>query len=166
MATRSGSVDPGLLLYLLRNGITDVAGLEYALDHCSGLAGMTGTNGDVRDVLRDRAAGDRDAAVAIQVYLHRLRREIGAVAMSLDRLDAVVFTGGVAEHQPGLLAELVDGLGLLGVTVDPERLPAEGDRVVSPTAAAVQVLVVTAREDLEVARQTTAVVAARAVRPN
>jgi acetate kinase len=154
MSTRSGSVDPGLLLHLLRDDVTDVAGLERALEHGSGLAGLTGTSGDLRDVLAAREAGDPDAALALRVYLHRLRREIGAMAVSLDRLDAVVFTGGVAEHQPGLVAELVDGLGLIGVTVEPDLVPGHGDRVVSRMTAAVRVLVVTAREDLEIARQT------------
>jgi acetate kinase len=157
MATRSGSVDPGLLLYLLRCGVTDVAGLDEALDRSAGLAGMTGTSGDVREVLAARAAGDADAALAIEVYLHRLRREIGAAAASLDRLDALVLTGGVAEHQPTLVAELVAKLGIFGVRAQRDRLDATGDRVVSPDTASVRVLVVTAREDLEIARQTTSV---------
>jgi len=158
MATRSGSVDPGLLLYLLREGVADVAGLEQVLDRGSGLAGMTGTTGDMREVVAARDAGDPDAELAVRVYLHRLRREIGAVSASLDRVDAVVVTGGVAEHQPGLVAELVEGYGL---TLDADRLRGRGDRVVSPTGAAVRVLVVTAREDLEIARQATTVMAAQ-----
>ncbi len=161
MATRSGSVDPGLLLYLLRIGVTDVAGLTDALDRSSGLAGMTGTNGDVREVLTARAAGDPDAIVAIGVYLHRLRREIGAAVVSLDRVDALVLTGGVAEHQPRLIAELVRPLGVLGMATDPARLMGAGDRVVSPAGAGVRVLVVTAREDLEIARQVTGILTAR-----
>ncbi|HEX5115318.1 MAG TPA: acetate/propionate family kinase [Pseudonocardiaceae bacterium] len=160
MATRSGSVDPGLLLYLLRQEMTDVPGLEQVLDRQSGLAGMSDTSGDIREVLAARAAGDPAATLAIQVYLHRLRREIGAQAMALDRLDAVVFTGGVAEHQPGLVSELIGGLTLLGLDIDPVRARQTGDRVISPTTAATSVLVVTAREDLTIARQTTAVVAA------
>lgn len=164
MATRAGSVDPGLLLYLLRTGVTDVTGLEWALDRESGLAGMTGTGGDIRAVLAARAAGDFPAALAIQVYLHRLRREIGAMAVALDRVDAVVFTGGVAEHQPGLVAELAAGAEVLGLTVDPDLMRASGDRVVSRRDTTPRVLVVTAREDLEIARQTTTVVSALAVR--
>jgi acetate kinase len=154
MATRSGSVDPGLLLHLLRSGVTDVAELDDVLDRSSGLAGMTGTSGDMREVLVARAAGDPDASIAIEVYLHRLRREIGAMVSSLDRLDVVVLTGGVAEHQPALLGELAGKLAVFGVWVDPVSLAARGDRVVSPVGAAVRVVVVTAREDLEIARQT------------
>jgi acetate kinase len=162
MATRSGSVDPGLLLYLLRSGVTDAAGLNDVLERGSGLAGMTGTGGDVRDVLAARDRGDPDARTAIEVYLHRLRREIGAMVASLDRLDALVFTGGVAEHQPALLAELCGELGVFGVRVDSGLLSAEGDRLVSGAYAPVRVLVVSAQEGLEIARQTTLAMAARA----
>jgi acetate kinase len=158
MSTRSGTVDPGLLLYLLRADVTDVPGLEQALDRRSGLAGLTGTSGDIREVLAARETSDPDAELAVAIYLHRLRREIGAVSACLDRLDALVLTGGVAEHQPGLVAELVGGLGLLDVMVDPDRLADKGDRVVSRDSAAVRALVVTAREDLEIARQTTQLV--------
>ncbi len=162
MATRSGTVDPGLLLYLLRAGVTDVACVEETLDRRSGLAGMTGTSGDMREVLAARASGDQDAELAVTVYLHQLRRQIGAMAAALDRLDAVVLTGGVAEHQPRLVADLVGGLGLLGLSVDSDRLWGRGDRVISPVGAGVRVLVVTAREELEIAAQaTTAVTVAR-----
>jgi acetate kinase len=154
MATRSGSLDPGLVLHLLQLGAADAEGLGHALEHRSGLAGMTGTSGDVREVLAARATGDGDARVAIEVYLHRLRRELAAVAVSLGRLDAVVFTGGVAEHQPGLLGELVDGLAPLGIRYDGSRLGESGDRVISPEQPGVRVLVLTAQEDLEIARET------------
>ncbi|HET6504368.1 MAG TPA: acetate kinase [Amycolatopsis sp.] len=152
MGTRSGSVDPGLLLHVLSTGELGVAELTDALYHRSGLAGMTGTSGDPREVLAARAAGDHDAEAGIAVYLHRLRREIGAAAMCLDRLDAVVFTGGVAEHQPALLTELADGLSTLGLYVSPSRVANVGDRVVSADDALVTALVLTSREDLELAR--------------
>ncbi|MTD59659.1 acetate/propionate family kinase [Amycolatopsis pithecellobii] len=160
MATRSGSVDPGLLLHVLATGDVDVPGLRDALYHRSGLAGMTGTTGDLRDILAARAAGDQAAGAAVAVYLHRLRREIGAVAMSLDRLDAVVFTGGVAEHQPGLIAELVHGLPLLGLEIDTSRLAGTGDRLISPPGAAVSLCAIAAGEDVELAREATALLAA------
>lgn len=155
MATRSGSVDPGLLLYLLETGVTDAAGLATALARESGLAGMTGTNGDLRQVLAAVRAGNADARLAVDVYGHRLRREIGAMAASLDRVDAVVFTGGVAEHQPALVANIVRGLPVLGLAVDDDRVAGSRDRLISPDGAATGVLVVTAREDLEIARQVT-----------
>lgn len=165
MGTRSGSVDPGLLLHLLDLGVTSSSGLAHVLSYQSGLAGMTGTSGDLREVLRVRNAGDPDATLAIEVYLHRLRREIGAVSASLERLDALVFTGGVAEHQPALLAELLDRLRLLAVAVDPVRLRESGDRVISPIGARVPVLLISAREDLEMARQTRSLLTGRASGP-
>ncbi len=149
MATRSGSVDPGLLLHLLDAGIVEPRELSDLLNHGSGLAGMTGTDGDMRTVLPARTRGDRDAELTVDVYMHRLRREIAAVAASLDRLDAVVFTGGVATHNPQLLGEIVDGLGLFGMSAVHELLAAAGDRVVSPLGVLPRVLVITAREDLE-----------------
>ncbi|WP_043728060.1 acetate/propionate family kinase [Kutzneria sp. 744] len=130
MATRPGALDPGLLLYLARE--VPLETLDVALNHHCGLAGMSGTNGDLREVLAARAQGCPDADLAVRVYLHRLRREIAAARTSLPRLDALVLTGGVAEHQPGLLDELAAGLEFLGV---------------APT-------VTPAREDLEMARQT------------
>nr|WP_273942113.1 acetate kinase [Kutzneria chonburiensis] len=130
MATRPGALDPGLVLHLAREMPMDV--LDAGLNHHSGLAGMSGTTGDLREVLAARAQGCPDADLAARVYLHRLRREIAAVRTSLPRLDALVLTGGVAEHQPGLLDELAQGLEFLGV---------------APT-------VTPAREDLEMARQT------------
>lgn len=160
MATRSGSVDPGLLLHVLATGEVTVAQLTHTLYRESGLKGMTGTSGDLREVLAADRAGDRNAHTALEIYRHRLRREIGAMAMSLERLDAVVFTGGVAEHQPEMIGEIVAGCRLLGLAADAWRLAADGDRVVSANDAAIPVLILTAREDLELARGAEAVLSA------
>ncbi|MBP2328137.1 acetate kinase [Kibdelosporangium banguiense] len=159
MATRSGSVDPGLLVHLLEQKIVRVEELSDVLYHHSGLAGMSGTSGDLRDVLAARARGERDAALAVEVYVHRLRREIGALAASLDRLDAVVFTGGVAVHNPDLVAEIAGGLGVLGVRVVNRLMAAHGDRVVSPWGALPRVFMITDREELELAKQAEAAMA-------
>ncbi|MCS7479357.1 acetate/propionate family kinase [Umezawaea endophytica] len=153
MATRSGGLDPGLLLHVQRTGGLSAGEVESALTHHSGLAGLSGTSGDVRRVLAARAAGDEHADLAIRVYLHRLRREIGAARVSLDRLDALVLTGGVAEHEPALVAELLDGLAHLGIAVAPAALAGTGDRVVSPETARTRVLLVAAGEDVEIAHQ-------------
>ncbi|ADG98812.1 acetate kinase [Segniliparus rotundus DSM 44985] len=158
MSTRSGSVDPGLLLHLLGTGVTDTAGMNETLERSSGLAGMTGTSGDLRKVLALRAAADPDATLAVDVYLHRLRREIAAAAASLGRLDALVLTGGVAEHEPDLMGELLSDLGVLGIHVEQAALRASGDRVVSPLGASPRVLMLAAREELEIARQAELVV--------
>jgi acetate kinase len=155
MATRSGSVDPGLLTWLLEHGGVDVGSLTTALEHQSGLRGLTGTSGDFRDVLAGRADGDADCVLAFDVYLHTLVREIGAMAASAGGLDLLVFTGGVGEHQPEVRAAAAERLGHLGVALDSEANAAAGsDAVVTASGAAVDTVVVTAAEAAEVARLT------------
>jgi acetate kinase len=98
--------------------------------------------------------GDQRAGLAIRVHTHRLRREIAAMAAAMDGLDALVFTGGIGEHQPEVRAEAAAGLGFLGVAVNPQQNGAiRGDGDISAAGAPVRTLVVTAREDLEIARQ-------------
>jgi acetate kinase len=146
MATRPGNLDPGLVLYLLRHSGLSADELGHALEHKSGLAGLSGGSGDLREL---------DQPDVLAVYLHRLRREIAAMAASLHGLDTLVFTGGVGEHQPMVRAAAADGLGFLGVQVDPAaNLAATSDADISEAGAAVRTLVVTAREDVEIARQT------------
>ena len=145
MASRPGSVDPGLLLWLIRRRGVHAAALEDTLEHRSGLTGLAGT-GDMRELLR---RSDADARLALGVYLHRLRAGIAAMAAAMDGLDALVFTGGVGEHASAIRARAADGLGFLGLAVDPARnAGAGGDAEIGD-----RVLVVTAREDLEMARQ-------------
>lgn len=154
MATRSGSVDPGLVVWLVEHGGLDAGEVGHGLEHDAGLAGLSGTSGDLRDVLAARRGGDADAALAVDVYVHRLRREIAAMAAALDGVDVVVFTGGVGEHGFEVRAETVAGLGFLGLALDPEANAAtttDGD--VSAPGAGARTVVVTAREDLEIARQ-------------
>jgi acetate kinase len=160
MATRSGSVDPGLILWLLQYGGLTAGEVSDGLERRSGLAGLAGGTGDMRDVHAAAAAGSADAALAVQVYLHRLRREIAAMAAAMDGLDALAFTGGVGEHDPVIRAGTAAGLGFLGVTVDAARnQSAAGDADISAGGATVRTVVITAREDAEIARQTRAVVA-------
>lgn len=161
MATRSGSVDPGLLIWLLRRGGLGVNELSHALEKSAGLAGLAcvpGGSGDMREVRAAADAGSVTARLAIDVHAHRLRREIAAMAAAMDGLDALVFTGGIGEHQPQVRAEATDGLSFLGVAIDPERNDqARGssgnDADISADSAPVRTLVITAREDLEIARQ-------------
>lgn len=158
MATRSGSVDPGALMWLQTARGVDAERMSTALEHESGLAGLTGV-GDMRDVERRAAAGDSDAAVAIGVYVHRACAHLASVAASLDRVDALVFTGGVGEHAVELRESICAGLGVLGM---PRRIAtaADGaDAVVSAREARPAVLVVRAREDLEMAREVRSVLA-------
>jgi acetate kinase len=133
MATRSGTVDPGLVLWLLEHGQVDAATVADALEHDAGLLGLTGT-ADMREVLRRAGAGDPTAALGRDVYLHRLRAGIAAMAAALDGIDTLVFTGGVGERSAEIRLGTLDGLGFLGVTEARTR-------------------VIAAREDLEIARQ-------------
>jgi acetate kinase len=160
MATRSGTVDPGLLLWLLRNAGLGEMAMSDALERRSGLVGLAGT-GDMREVLRAAEAGGGDARTALDVYAHRLRAAVASMAAAMDGLDALVFTGGIGERAAPVRAEAARGLGFLGVAVDAGRnAGVDGDADVSTAAATVRTLVVRAREDLEVARQVREVLAA------
>jgi acetate kinase len=157
MVTRSGSVDPGLLLWLLRHGGLTIDDVEEALEHRSGLAGLSGTSGDLRDVLAARAAGDPYAGLAFDVFVHRLAREAAAMTAATGGLDVLVLTGGIGEHVPLVRAAVVGRLGHLGVAVDEDlNARATGDADISARGAGASTVVVTAREDVEIARQTRA----------
>jgi acetate kinase len=159
MATRSGSVDPGLVLWLLRHGGLDAEEVEDGLEHGSGLRGLAG-DADMRAVLAAAADGSPDARLALDVYVHRLRAAIAAMAASLGGLDALVFTGGVGERSAEVRAAAAAGLGFLGVAVDEDpQAPVAPDAQISARGATVRTLVVAAREDLEIARQVRAVLA-------
>jgi acetate kinase len=152
MATRAGSVDPGLVLWLQQYAGLDANLVSDVLEHESGLAGLTGGSGDMREVLRDASAGERRAMLALDVYVHRLRREIAAMTAALGGLDVLVFTGGVGEHSPEVRAATAAGLGYLGVALDAGRnRVATADADIGAAGAQVRTLVVTAREDLEIA---------------
>ncbi len=112
MASRSGSVDPGLLLHQLRQGM-DVAELDVALNRQSGLLGLSQTSADMRDLRRAAAAGETGASLAIAVFRHRLLQGIGAMAASLGGADAIALTGGIGEHDQALAAELRQALAWL-----------------------------------------------------
>ncbi len=153
MATRSGSVDPGMLLWLLEREDVTAAQLADALEHRSGLLGLGGS-ADMRELLDRAGAGEERAELALAVYLRSLRAAIGAMAAALGGLDTLVFTGGVGERAPLVRERACESLGFLGVALDAERNRAHGgDRVVSAADAAVAVLVIAAREDREIARQ-------------
>lgn len=162
MATRSGSVDPGLLLWLLEHTHMSEQKLAFALEHESGLQGLSGS-ADMRVVLASAAQGDPSSTLALEVWDHRLRALIAAMAAALGGLDALVFTGGIGEQSAPIRARAVAGLGFLGLEIDPDlNAAASGDLELTVKGARTRTLVVAAREDLEIARQTRAVLAARA----
>ena len=156
MATRSGSVDPGLLLWLLEHEGVDAAELSRALEHESGLLALAGS-ADMRELLRRQ---DSEARLAIDVYVHRLRASIAAMTAALGGLDALVFTGGVGENSAEIRERTAAGLGYLGVAIDSDmNRMAAPDADVSASNAAARTLLVAAREDLEIARQVRSVLA-------
>ena len=157
MATRSGSVDPGMLLWLLEHEQLTAAELADALEHRSGLLGLAGT-ADMREILTRAGAGDQRAQLALDVYLHSLRAGIAAMAAALGGLDALVFTGGVGERAAEVRSYTVAGLAFLGVSLDEARnRRATTDAEIGAADAPVRTLMLTAREDLEIARQVRAV---------
>jgi acetate kinase len=162
MATRSGTVDPGLVLWLEEHVGTPPAELAATLEHRSGLLGLAGT-ADMRAVVAAAAAGDADARLALGVYLHRLRAGIAAMTAALGGLDTLVFTGGVGENAPQVRAGAAAGLGFLGIELDPARNEAgeavDGAVRIGRDGAPVQAFVIAAREDIEIARQVRTVLA-------
>jgi acetate kinase len=154
MVTRSGDVDPGLLMWLLQHGGVSVDELNLTLENGSGLKGLSGTSGDLREVLAGQAAGDPDCTLAFDVFIHYLCREIAAMTAAVGGLDALVMTGGIGEHAPLVRAQVATRLAFLGLEIDPSRNEgADGDADISSTTAAVRTVVVSAREDLQIARQ-------------
>lgn len=162
MATRSGSVDPGLVLWLAEHARTPPAELAATLEHRSGLTGLTGT-ADMREVLSRAARGDPDAVLGRDVYLHRLRGAIASMAAALGGLDALVFTGGVGENSPEIRQRAAAGLEFLGVAVDPAPNGSSGgaeDYEISAEGAAARSFVIAAREDKQIAAEVRSVLAA------
>lgn len=153
MATRSGDVDPGLLLWLQQHAGFAPETIAEGLEKRSGLLGLAGS-ADMREVLAAEAAGEPNATLAVGVYVHRLRKGIAAMTASLGGLDALVFSGGVGEHAPSIRARAADGVAFLGLAIDRERNEAgDRDREIGQPGATAATLVVESREDLEIARQ-------------
>ena len=154
MATRSGSIDPGALIWLQQHRQVSVDELAQVLEARSGLLGLAGT-ADMAEVLRRAQARDEDALLAMDVYVHRLAEGIAAMTAAMHGLDVVVFTGGVGENSPEVRRRTAASLGFLGALLDErtnEEVGAEG--LISDEGSAVAIAVVTSREDLEIARET------------
>jgi acetate kinase len=157
MATRSGSVDPGLVLWLAEHVGMPPAELAATLEHRSGLLGLAGT-ADMRTIIERAETGEPRARLALDVYVHRLRAGIAAMTASLGGIDALLFTGGVGERAPLVRALAASGLRFLGVELDVERNEAgPPDREIGADGAPVRALVIAAGEDREIAREVRAV---------
>lgn len=153
MATRSGSIDPGALIYLMRERGLDADALEQALNFESGLRGLAGGSGGMREVERAAVAGDARAALAIKVFAHRVAGAVAAMAASAGGFDALVFTAGIGERSATVRARICRRLAFLGVQLDEARnAAAEPDCDVAGSASTVRALVIRAREELVAAR--------------
>lgn len=151
MATRCGQIDPGALLYLMTEEGFDAEALSHLLYKESGLKGLSGTSGDMREV----EAGDTEAArEAFAYFVARCRREIAALCATLEGLDALVFSAGIGEHSPGVRAAICEGLGWLGVTLDPDRNAAAAGEaaLISAPDSAVRVWMIPTNEEQVIAR--------------
>ena len=149
MGTRSGDVDPGILLHLLRGGMPPDA-LDDLLNRRSGLAGLSGVSNDLRDVWAAADDGDEDAAAALDVYAYRIRKAIAEMAAAMGGVDAVAFTGGVGENDARMRAAACEGLAFLGIELDDEANRRHGPRI-ARASATVDVWVVPTDEEGRIA---------------
>ncbi len=158
MGTRAGDLDPGLLLHLQREAQLSSAALEALLNRGAGLLALAGT-ADMAQIERRATGGDADCALAIEVYVHRLRRYLGAMAAVLGGVDAIAFTGGIGEHSVRIRAGACAGLGFLGAQVDPARnalaVVSHDDPVatISLPGSTVRLLVIAADEERAIAEE-------------
>ena len=159
MGTRSGDVDPGVVFHLLRNGGMDADQIDHLLNRRSGILGLSGVS-DFRDLHQLIASGDSDAATALDVYCHRVRKYVGAYLAVLGGADVIVFTAGVGENDDVVRARILQDLEPLGIAVDPDRNAVRSvqPRVISPDCSPVTVMVVPTNEELAIARATIALI--------
>lgn len=154
MGTRSGSVDPGILTYLLRQNEVDAETLDELLNEKSGLIGISGISSDMREIVAAMKQGNARAKLAFDIFVHRLRSGIGSMLASLGRIDALVFTAGIGENSPEVRAGACANFAFLGLVLDPAKNAASPvDEDISTPGSAVRVLVLAAQEDWAIARQ-------------
>lgn len=152
MGTRSGSVDPGIILHLLQSSAISASELDDVLNHQSGLLGISGLSSDMRDILKAMTEGNPRAQLAFDIFIHRLRFFTGAMLASLGGVDALVFTGGIGENSPAVRAEACKAFEFLGLKLDDTAntgSPADCD--IARGGSSVRVLVVRANEDYAIA---------------
>lgn len=154
MGSRSGSIDPGIPIHVMRSWDLNADELDNILNRGSGLKGVSGISGDMREIRSAIAQGHERAKLAFDIYVHRVRSHIGAMLASLGGLDALVFTGGVGEHHPPVRSAACETFGFLGLKLDPEKnenSPLDED--IAAPESRVRVLVLKAQEDWAIARE-------------
>ncbi|MBE9211842.1 acetate kinase [Plectonema cf. radiosum LEGE 06105] len=154
MGSRSGSIDPGILIYLLRQGNCTVEQLDYVLNKASGLSGISGISSDMRQIKAAISQGHERAQLALDIYVHRLRSYIGAMLASLGGLDVLVFTAGVGENSPEIRQAACEAFEFLGIKIDSSKNTNKlVDQDIATTDSAVRVLVIHTQEDWQIARE-------------
>jgi acetate kinase len=154
MATRSGTVDPGILIYLLRHKGLDTEELDNALNYKSGLLGISGISSDLRQILSE-LSHNPDARLAVDVYVHRIVKTVGAMSATLGGIDALVFTAGVGEGSPEIRKRVCEKLNYLGLELDPAANEnCQPDSDIATPASTARILVIATREDLTILRET------------
>ncbi len=157
MGTRSGDVDPGLVLYLLRGRGMTADAVDDLLNHRSGLLGLSGRSGDVRDLEQAASTGDKRSELALECFAYRARMYLGAYAAALEGLDAVAFTGGIGEHSVSMRERICRRMEFLGLQLDAERnrnVSAADPTRISADDSSVQLWVIPTDEELQIARET------------
>jgi acetate kinase len=157
MGTRSGDVDPGLVLYLIRTAGMPANEVDSLLNHQSGLRGLSGLSADVRELEQAERAGDKNAKLALEVFAYHARKYIGAYAAALEGLDAIAFTGGIGEHSASMRRRICQGLDFLGLRLEDDLNEAADGRVamrISKDSGSVQIWVIPTDEERQIARST------------
>jgi acetate kinase len=153
MGTRSGSIDPGLLLYLQKEQGYSAAQLDHILNFESGLKGISGVSNDIRQVLSSAKSGNPQAQLALDLFLHRLCSSLGMMLASLGGLDVLAFTGGIGEHVPLIRARACERFAFLDLRLDAQKNETcSGDQEISAPDSSVRVVVIRANEEWEIAK--------------
>lgn len=162
MGTRCGDLDPGILVYLVREKGFDASRLETLVDHDSGLFGISGIDGDMRH-LHEASESSATARLAIQMFCYSVRKHVTAMMAALDGVDLLVFAGGIGEHDAKVRAEICDGLSWCGVSLHPGRNQSSED-CISDAASRCRVRVLPSEEDVQIAAHTAALALAKPTR--
>lgn len=162
MGTRSGSIDPAIITYIMRREGKTFDEMDYILNRESGILGVSGESGDMRDVLAAAASGDERAKLAIEMYVYRIQKAIGGFYAAMTRTDAVVMTAGIGENSAELRELIFAGLAHMGMILDKDRNQVEGaigmNRIISIDDSPIKICVVTADEEIRIARETDSLV--------
>ena len=154
MGSRSGSVDPGILIYLLEQKICTVKDLDNLLNKASGLSGISGISSDMRQIKAAISQGNQRAQLAYDIYVHRLRSSIGAMLASLGGLDALVFTGGIGENASGIRQAACEAFEFLGIQIDVvKNMNKPVDKDITTSDSPIKALVIHTQEDWQIARE-------------